>query len=305
MQKEDNTNRDDNASSGRKKKLLYRRCVGIKTLEAYGIKRGDTAIVVMDGNIQLDELGYFQINHGGQDYDQFRFLCEQDRTCFEWIKDESSLCLRTSKAECEGSHEGTPYGRVVSIERSGQTVETELIFRPFDERESLLLREQNQIGEMVNKPTTAPSKKKTGRTLSLRHRISSFDWPYYGVHRGDRLTVEENAQAPTGKLVLFKRTTKKGYFFSRVCLVKSDTVRICSTASDTQHSEPHDIPLANVIGPVTNIDHEDCVWTKITKLRRRIEELKDEYDAICNTSRIAELENEIYQLEIHYHSPPV
>ncbi|HEY0003766.1 MAG TPA: hypothetical protein VGB17_03060, partial [Pyrinomonadaceae bacterium] len=116
----------------------------MKRFEQYGILRGDTAIVVMNGDVRIGELGYFGItctyNHKPASYLMLAFVCEQDETCFDGDYNGSprsteSLCLRSDNVKkCQGLHNAQAYGRVCAVERNHQPVEPSLTFRPFDER---------------------------------------------------------------------------------------------------------------------------------------------------------------------------
>ncbi|MGA9997396.1 MAG: hypothetical protein WBP93_18400 [Pyrinomonadaceae bacterium] len=129
--------------AGVSKKPTRRIPVTVKRFEKYGILRGDTAIVVMDGDIRAGELGYFAIacdmQHNPAYYNHFAFVCEQDATCHEWPNNgpltPESLCLRHEDIrECNGHHNAQVHGRVCAVERKRQAVETTLKLRPFDGR---------------------------------------------------------------------------------------------------------------------------------------------------------------------------
>ena len=121
------------------------------------------------------------------------------------------------------------------------------------------------------------------------HR-AGFDWPYFGVHKGDTLIVEENGQAPIGKLIYIKEENGEGVF-ARVCMVRDGIVR---TTGDDDHI---DTPLSRIIGPVVEIQHRGCVPAKVEALRRQIAKLESNADAWANSTKIYELETEIYNLE--------
>lgn len=115
--------------------------ITVKRFEKYGILRGDKAIVVMNGDIRVGELGYFKIAtkgyiHGG--HHAFAIVCEQDSTCedgyYNGKRTKESLCLRFDNVKkCQGHHNAEVYGRVCAIKRNGQSVEHALELRPFDE----------------------------------------------------------------------------------------------------------------------------------------------------------------------------
>lgn len=121
-----------------------------------------------------------------------------------------------------------------------------------------------------------------------------FAWPLYGLHSGDVVVVEENGQAKPGQLILVKPDdgSYEDSFFTRCCLVTSDTVRACG-----KDGEPYDKPRSTLIGAVVNINHDDCDHTKIEALRKQIAKLQSDSDAWSNVTRVHELEREIFNLE--------
>jgi hypothetical protein len=128
--------------TGVSKKPTRRIRISVKRFEKYGILRGDTAIVIMNGDVRIGELGYFAIPCGlpfkPSHYDHFTFVCEQDSTCTRFIEEleAGGICLRHDDIkECNGHHDGRAYGRVCAIERKRRPVEHSLKLRPFDERE--------------------------------------------------------------------------------------------------------------------------------------------------------------------------
>ena len=131
---------------GVSKKPTRRIPITVKRFEKYGIRRGDTAVVVMNGDIRVGELGYCGIIYNAYpnpaDYKSphLAFVCEQDETCFNGYyngppRTPESLCLRSDDVKkCQGNHNAEVYGRVCAVERKGQPVEHELKLRPFDGR---------------------------------------------------------------------------------------------------------------------------------------------------------------------------
>jgi hypothetical protein len=382
-------------------KELRRVRISVRRFEKYGIERGDTAIVVMNGDVRVGELGYFAVTCNRQfdptHYKQFSFVCEQDSTCsdgyYNGPRTVESLCLRHDDVKkCNAHHNATAYGRVCAIERDGQPIETALCLRPFDERESVsevislrpaakrkaciritngatnaggikegdtveyrpsaefkdgdLVAFKDEAGDVhaaylyhcngkqykyFSKTRHDTTKRKMHYDLAeifgiceprqenaqqgnrlpasfrspkgqVKREIVSagFDWSYFGVHKGDELTVEESGEAPIGKLVYIHNPIKDEHSFARVCDVYDDpevgsSLRIALVTNDERAWI--DVPLFCVVGPVVKVNHENCTPTRINDLREQIARLKDEYDAICNTSRIAEIEKEIYDLE--------
>jgi hypothetical protein len=125
--------------------------------------------------------------------------------------------------------------------------------------------------------------------------IAGFDWSYFGVHENDQLIVEYSGQAPIGKLVLVKIESGEEVF-ARVCIVKDGIVRTTGD-HDLTGRDHRDSPLCNVIGPVVEINHDECSQTKIEALRQQIREFEADEDAITNCTQIHKLEKEIYELE--------
>jgi hypothetical protein len=149
------------------------------------------------------------------------------------------------------------------------------------------------VAKVRSAPQSGSTPKRRGGTQAKRStRIAGFDWDYFGVHRDDVLIVEENGQAPIGKLILLKFADKDDDYFSRVCCVKGNTVR-----GGVGTGNPHDEPLSLVIGPVVEKNHDNCVHTKIEDLREEIARLLSDHDAWSNVTRVYELETEIFNLE--------
>lgn len=138
-----------------------------------------------------------------------------------------------------------------------------------------------------NKKTEATPKKQG----ALSTHLACFNWPYFGVHIGDVLTVEDDGKASIGKLALLCEEGGEPVF-ARVCSIKGDTVR---SAGDGGESE--DSPLNLVVGTVVEIDHTNCNQTKADTLRKQILRLQNDDEAWANVTRIAELEAEIFNLE--------
>jgi hypothetical protein len=129
--------REKGARQAKQYKVLRRVRVQVDRFSEYGIRRGDTALIAMTGEVRLGELGYFSANYDGGPAKQFKFVCEQDEGCkrFPSTYKPGGVCLRTYKQRCWGVHEGAAYGRVVAVEREGKAVETTLDLRAYDERE--------------------------------------------------------------------------------------------------------------------------------------------------------------------------
>lgn len=132
--------------TGISKKPTRRVPVTVKRFEKYGILRGDTAIVVMNGDVRVGEFGYFAVvykphpDRAAYTYNHFAFVCEQDSTCVDSHyngkpRTSESLCLRSDDVKkCQGHHNASAHGRVCAIERKCQPVEHTLKLRPFDGR---------------------------------------------------------------------------------------------------------------------------------------------------------------------------
>ena len=123
---------------------------------------------------------------------------------------------------------------------------------------------------------------------------SGFDWPLFGLHKYDVLGFERHRKLQPGSLIaIHDSEDSNAYMFARVCLVEGDTVRICNAID-----EHYDIPASRIVGPaVGEIDHSECVQSKVEALRAKIEKLESDRDPWANTTRIAELEKQIYDLE--------
>jgi len=120
----------------RRPRALRRVRVSIRSLEPFGIERGDTAIIaVTTDDIKPGELGFFSLAHSSGSFNQFALVCPRDRTCFspklddETFSKTEGLCLRSEVRKCRAIHEGELYGRVVAVERKGESVETTLPMR--------------------------------------------------------------------------------------------------------------------------------------------------------------------------------
>jgi len=135
-------------------------------------------------------------------------------------------------------------------------------------------------------------REETKQKSRTRHRVI-FDWPYFGVHKGDVLTVEATKDVKPGQLILIEDDEDESRrYFHRVCCTNGESVRV---TNDT--NKPHDENLSLIIGKVVDISHEDCNHAKIKTLRAQIAKLQSDTDAWANTTQIYELEKEIYALE--------
>ena len=118
---------------------------------------------------------------------------------------------------------------------------------------------------------------------------AGFDWLLFGFHENDTLIVKESSEIHIGSLSLVRMDGEE--FFSRVCSVNGPTVRI------TGNDEYYDIPSADIIGPVVEIKHDNCVQAEIAALRLRLEALGKEDDQIIRCTEGYKIEKEIYDLE--------
>lgn len=131
--------------------------------------------------------------------------------------------------------------------------------------------------------------KKQAKQGSRTERRTGFDWPYFGVHTGDVLTVEHTKDVKPGQLILIKeKEGESDSYFHRVCCVNGETVRV------TNDGEPHNEPLSLIVGKVVDISHDDCQQTKIEALRERLKKLGDD---ITDSTEAFKIEREIYALE--------
>lgn len=121
---------------------------------------------------------------------------------------------------------------------------------------------------------------------------AAFDWPYFGIHRQDTLTVKEDGQIKVGKPALVQREDEDGYFLVRICSIKADAIRIASFCGDVD-----DIKPADVVGAVIEINHAECNQTKIEALRQRLSELQEDDEHTLNYTKCFEVEEQIYNLE--------
>jgi hypothetical protein len=138
------------------------------------------------------------------------------------------------------------------------------------------------------------AKKPKAETTSLKRYRAAFEWSLFGLHHGDSVTVNENGQAKPGQLILVRSTdgSYEDSYFTRCCLVTSDTVRVCA-----YDGESYDRPASAIIGAAVKISHDDCNHTKAEALRAQIKKLQSDSDAWSNVTRVYELETEIFELE--------
>jgi hypothetical protein len=175
------------------------------------------------------------------------------------------------------------------VQRWGETLEVLSLF-DVGEVEDGRISTSKKFFTPKNAPTPKPAKKKLVKSTLT----AGFDWPYYGVHKDDVLTIEENGEVKIGQLAFIQHDENPDVqYFSRVCLIKGDTVRVCGGKGD----EPHDELRSRILGVVVKVNHEDCAPTKIEALRRQIAKLENDTDAWANSTKIYELETKIYNLE--------
>jgi hypothetical protein len=160
----------------------------------------------------------------------------------------------------------------------------------------------NVIGPIIldNKEGAKEKPEAKGKPKTQTH-YSGFEWSFYGIHDGDTITVAVTKDIKPGQLVLVRFKGAKSdddSFFSRVCLVHQKTVRLVSETSNIE-AEQFERPLSRVVGPVVKVEHgEGCAQKKIDALKDRIKEVRrNDWDSICDTTRLFELERELYALE--------
>src|ERR1051325_5450804 len=181
--------------------------IGVRWLEPFGIKRGDTAIVAMTGDVRIGELGLFETTSCGYSYTHFRFVRKQGRDCRSWLKrQKGGVCLREAEIKgderlnCRATHEGFAYGRVIAVERNDQPVETSLEFRRLDEREQATT-------ELRQRPT--PKKKEmshgdnfdyVGKTDESGLMLIDMPASLGKYQRGDMVMINKGAPIENGQL---------------------------------------------------------------------------------------------------------
>ena len=120
-----------------------------------------------------------------------------------------------------------------------------------------LFQNFDKIKLAVEKPAKSHTEPKPAPQLKRSSHVAGFDWPYFGVHYNDTLIVEENRQAPIGKLVLRKYEDGEEVL-SRVCTVKGDIVRVTDDSTLTDEDDHSDIPLSYIIGPLSKFSTRDA-----------------------------------------------
>jgi hypothetical protein len=150
------------------------------------------------------------------------------------------------------------------------------------------------VGPIVKVFRKDKAEPKAKGQLERKYRVG-FDWPYFGIHKSDVLTIRDTGEIKVGQLAHIQHDEEPGErYYSRVCLIKDDTVRVCG-----YDDEPHDEPRSLILGVVVEIQHDDCNPTKIEALRHRLSQI-DADDITDSTARFR-LERQIYDLE----HPPV
>jgi hypothetical protein len=152
------------------------------------------------------------------------------------------------------------------------------------------------IGPVLKVVRKGQRVEKAKSTKALKSYSCGFEWLLFGLHYDDTVMVNENGQAKPGQLILVTPDdgSYEDSFFTRCCLVTSDTVRVCNP-----DCEPYDKPASKIIGAVVSISHEDCNHTKAEALRERLRNLGDD---ITDSTEAFKIEREIYDLE---HQPEV
>lgn len=241
------------------KRLLMRVRVSIKWLERYGILRGDTATVVMDGDVQPGELGYFEVKHWSSGYyATLAWLCPSDENCRHWVK-STGVCLRDKVNECRGNHEASAYGRVISIDRKRQPVEPTVNFRPFDERASLLLKQEND--ERPRQSLTAEASQweeafsQHQQSTETKSFTADADLPRDGINKGDTVLVEMMGECPNAQVGAVK-TRCDGLRIARIYHPDPDHVRIGEDYEDVERRSSVEIigTVVKVIKPALPLD---------------------------------------------------
>jgi len=139
----------------------------------------------------------------------------------------------------------------------------------------------------------------TGQRRRMRKEPQSetftadFEWSFFGIHRGDDITVATTGQAKPGQLILLKTRDGQDSVFTRVCTINEQTVRTICECVPGKHE---DSPLSDIIGPAVKIEcGENCVKRKVKALREGLAGI-DEDDSTNSTARL-KVEAEIYALE--------
>jgi hypothetical protein len=137
--------------------------------------------------------------------------------------------------------------------------------------------------------------------IDYTHKEGIEDWPESRRTKAARVysvlayisNIVARHEITPGQLILIREEEgTDDVVFARVCTITGDKVR--TTGNERTH---YDQPLSLVVGPVVEVNHDDCAPTKIEALRKKIAKLETDRDAWANSTKIYELETEIYNLE--------
>jgi hypothetical protein len=154
--------------------------------------------------------------------------------------------------------------------------------------------EKNIVGpvlKIVRKGKREEAEKQAKQESRTNHS-AGFDWPYFGVHKGDTLIVEGTQDVKPGQLILHRQEDGEEVF-TRVCRIKDGRIY----HSGDKSYETLDDPLDAVIGHVVLIQHDNCTHTKIEALRAKLAVLLNDDEHTLNLTKAFEVEKEIYNLE--------
>jgi len=318
--------------STRRANNLRRQRVAVRSLEPFGIMRGDRAILEINtDDIQIGEVGYFELPchyDAERTYKQFRLVCAVSSGCRNhWraqgaeLLDPDALCLRTVAHVCEWHHEARLIGRVVAVERDGLSVETTLPMRPphtYDAPPPCPVKaepskERRGLSREVAKAIEAAGSdagidthdKDTEAIIVLNETWKRA--PHHDLGAGDQLAVREiqMSEVRAGDFVYLSFLTTCGAVAGRVERAASGGITVC-----LDHGRPHRYSRTEVrcflilsVRRTTIIrrPHVDgrpeptrANVAKIEQLRRRLENLGDD---ITDSTQRFKIERQIYDLE--------
>lgn len=153
--------------------------------------------------------------------------------------------------------------------------------------------EVNIIGrvvEVVDKKT----KRGKGEAVSLLWNVTiAHGLPAFGLFKGDEVYVQANNTAPVGKIIGIKGSSSGLIWFARVCSNDKRGIFIVDHEDDRGMLDDYNY---SEFGPVIKIEKANA--ENIAELKKRIEKVRrDDNDSICNTTRLFEMERELYELE--------
>jgi hypothetical protein len=152
------------------------------------------------------------------------------------------------------------------------------------------------VDALNSKPETVkPEAKRRSRSESLCV-VMDMVCPALGLYKGDEIVFRLDDTAPVGKFIGVYCGQKIGAWFARVCLNDERGIYLLLRSGKRNWLAEYEYKS---FGPVVKIERaSEANAKKIAALKERLEKIRrNDWDSICDTTRLYDLERELYALE--------